>query len=423
MTRLLIFTNEYPFDGGDSVFVEKEIKALASTFESVVVFSANRDPNLRMLPLPKGVVFGGNLFGRAKGDLRRLFRPKALAAAGRAAWGEVRSGRVRHPRELIRAVVLGLSRAGRPQVRRALEDGDCVAYGFWAMGGGLAVPWLEGVRARVVRVHRYDLYEEASLSGYLPIRPFLYSRADLILAISHDAERYLAKEYRRLELADKTVLSRLGVWGPETLVRTPPTNEFTIVSCSAVSEVKRVSLILSAVRHLAGRSGARPVRWVHFGDGPLMSDLVEAASEPTAGLTVELRGRTANTDIIGFYRTHRVDLFVNASSSEGVPVSIMEAIAHDIPVVATDVGGTSEIVGAEHRTGELVPASISSERLADAIHQTVNADESRYHPRALWESEYDARRTGAHAARLIHALADASGIGTIRLDHERDSNT
>ena len=39
-----------------------------------------------------------------------------------------------------------------------------------------------------------------------------------------------------------------------------------------------------------------------------------------------------------------IDLFINTSSSEGVPVSIMEALSVGIPIIATDVGGTKEIV-------------------------------------------------------------------------------
>ena len=47
------------------------------------------------------------------------------------------------------------------------------------------------------------------------------------------------------------------------------------------------------------------------------------------------------------------DLFVNMSLSEGIPVSIMEAISFGIPIIATNVGGNAEIVNDE--TGVLIP--------------------------------------------------------------------
>ncbi|QYM65549.1 hypothetical protein [Microbacterium sp. Se5.02b] len=47
----------------------------------------------------------------------------------------------------------------------------------------------------MVRVHRYDLYEERAIGGYLPFRPFFFARTDRVLAISDDAVRYLEGRY------------------------------------------------------------------------------------------------------------------------------------------------------------------------------------------------------------------------------------
>lgn len=62
---------------------------------------------------------------------------------------------------------------------------------------------------------------------------------------------------------------------------------------------------------------------------------------------------------------HAADLFLLTSISEGIPVTIIEAMAAGLAVVATDVGGVGEIVQAG-RTGLLAPPQNDSE-LADAI--------------------------------------------------------
>jgi len=69
--------------------------------------------------------------------------------------------------------------------------------------------------------------------------------------------------------------------------------------------------------------------------------------------------------VMEFYKTNPIDLFINVSSSEGIPVSIMEAQAFGVPVMATDVGGTAEIVNNEN--GILLPANPSVEAIADEI--------------------------------------------------------
>lgn len=404
MTRLLLFTNDYPYRTGDAVFVEKEIDALAESFDDVVVFCHARDTSVGLMDMPEGVRLGGNLFEPAPEDApRRLLEwgPAGLFLA--ATWSELLSGRLlRHPVLFAMGAKVGLTQAHRVAVREAIEgDEDVVAYGFWAMGGGLALPWLRGVRARVVRAHGYDLYEERAASGYLPVRPFLFRRADRVLTISEDGAKYIARRHQQAR--GRIAVSRLGVFGPERAPALAPGDRVTVVSCSAVSDIKRVGLILEAVQELARMLPARQVRWVHFGDGPLMSSLRDSAADLPEDVTAELRGHVSNAEVLDLYRQERVDLFVNASTTEGVPVSIMEAIAHGIPVVATAVGGTPEIVGRQLRTGELVAPDAGAHEIAAAMREVLEAPDGAFAPRELWEREYDARVTGTRAAALVRS--------------------
>lgn len=408
MTRLLLFTNDYPYATGDASFVTKEIGDLAARFDDVVVFCHARDTAVPVLQMPANVRLGGNLFERSESDsLFAPLHPRMLVKVLAAAAGELRSGRLRgHLRLFLMGARVGITQARRREVRAAIAgDSDVVAYAFWGMGGGLGLAWLTGVRGRAVRLHRYDLYEHLSPERYLPFRPYLFSQADLVLAISQDAVTYLAETYRRRALNAKTVLSRLGVPGPARLSRPPAGGERLVVTCSAVSEIKRVGLTLAALRSLPGLSEDAPVRWVHFGAGPLLDELRAAAAHEVPGLRIELRGQTPNSEVLAFYAAHRVDVFVNTSTSEGVPVSIMEAIAHGIPVVATAVGGTPEIVGRELGTGELVPADPAPPEVAAAIGRVLDAPETAYDPRGTWRRDYDVARTGRYAADLVRGLA------------------
>lgn len=66
------------------------------------------------------------------------------------------------------------------------------------------------------------------------------------------------------------------------------------------------------------------------------------------------------------------DGFVSSSAWEGMPLAIAEAMAMAKPVVATDVGGVSELVG---DTGSLVPAE-DSVSLAEAMFETMRKPEA-----------------------------------------------
>ena len=68
---------------------------------------------------------------------------------------------------------------------------------------------------------------------------------------------------------------------------------------------------------------------------------------------------------MNYYLTTPVDMLVNASEFEGLPVSMMEALSYNIPIIGTDVGGVNEIVTED--TGLLLNEYPSVEQLGKAI--------------------------------------------------------
>src|SRR4029453_11595231 len=101
---------------------------------------------------------------------------------------------------------------------------------------------------------------------------------------------------------------------------------------------------------LAAAAQIPDATFVLAGDGPLRSELeVRARELGIAGRCLFLGERADVPDLLA-----AADLFVLPSLFEGLPVSILEAMAAGRPVVATAIGGTDEVVTTE-QTGLLVP--------------------------------------------------------------------
>jgi glycosyltransferase involved in cell wall biosynthesis len=112
---------------------------------------------------------------------------------------------------------------------------------------------------------------------------------------------------------------------------------------------------------------------VLFGDGPLRGDLQKR---------IENRGLTGRFLLAGFRNDLDalfpcLDVFVQSSHTEGLPNVVLEALAARVPVVATAVGGTPEIVH-DGRTGYLV-APHEPPSLARRIGHLLADDELRKH--------------------------------------------
>lgn len=134
---------------------------------------------------------------------------------------------------------------------------------------------------------------------------------------------------------------------------------FVIATAGRLVPVKDHSTLLSAVATLRTR-GTQAVLLL-AGDGPLRSALEGEAS--ALGLREQIRFLGYRRDVETVFAA--ADVFVLSSRSEGLSNTIQEAMAARLPVVATRVGGTEELVQ-DGITGMLVPPA-APEVLAEAL--------------------------------------------------------
>ena len=122
-----------------------------------------------------------------------------------------------------------------------------------------------------------------------------------------------------------------------------------LLCVARLAPAKNHALLLQTVARL--RESGRDVSLTLVGDGPLRGRLEELARE--LGISERVRFAGRRTDTPAFYRD--CDLFVLLSDYEGMPMSIIEAMASGLPVVATRAGGVAELV-ADGVNGALVEA-------------------------------------------------------------------
>ncbi len=143
-----------------------------------------------------------------------------------------------------------------------------------------------------------------------------------------------------------------------------PADHVVIGSVGRLVEVKQYPLLITALAGLVRQQ--IPVSGVLIGDGPLRSAL--QAQAQALGITdrVHFLGRRDNVpDLLPL-----LDIFTLCSRSEGMSNTILEAMAFGLPVVATAVGGTPEMVR-HGETGYLVPSQ-DAQRLEAALRQLLS---------------------------------------------------
>ena len=161
--------------------------------------------------------------------------------------------------------------------------------------------------------------------------------------------------------------------------------------------VKNPRLLVEAWAAARARRADRDLRLVMIGTGPLEQEVRELARSLGVEGALVIAGRQAPASVGAYFRACRA--LVMASWNEGVPNVILEAFASGVPVVATDVGGISEVVNAPH-LGRLVPAGDRA-ALADAI-------------AGILETPADARRIAEHGAGFSWASTARRYLGLLQ---------
>lgn len=376
MANLFLFTATYPYSNRET-FLESEIVYLSKEFDTIYIAPWSTE-NAPARNAPDNVVVTTDEVTSRKIKVIRCFRhPKIiwlflkdfinkrvfLDTVKFKEWAfelYVCANMFEHP-----GLKLACQKAGK---------GD-IAYSYWGKVGIYSMLFLPKDVKKVSRFHGdWDLWEE-KYNSYVPIRQKLLSKLDAVHFISEKGQEFMSKKYKM----PANFVSRLGTFDKGVSQKSQD-DVLRVVSCSSITTVKRVDLIMESICSIKSRK----IIWTHIGGGSMLEDLKEkAAKSLDQNIEIRLLGAKTNAEVLQYYCDNPVDVFVNLSSVEGIPVSIMEAISFDIPVVATDVGGTSEIVNDE--TGILVSPNPSAEEVANAI---LSINKKQISPRKFWEKYY-----------------------------------
>lgn len=393
---LILFSSSYPFGEGET-FLANEMPYLVEAFDQIFIIS-NDTESEQIHPLPPGARCLRLGYALSAGERR-------LALTGLAqprVWREIREARRRSGIQLSRRVLATILASWFKaqkfaqlirQIAQQNSGGKVFGYAFWADDMALAVAmarkrgWVEKAACRA---HGWDVYPGRSPAGFLPFRELLARHLDHYRFVSHDGLRVARQQLESVSYPSMGV-SRLGVPGmaQEPLGRPKP---FTVLSCSNLIPLKRVDRIPRALALLS-----EPTLWIHLGDGPERDRVEEACRSLPDHVEARLMGHLPHGEIPEVYRRLQPTVLLNLSAWEGLPVTMMEAMAAGVPVVGTDVGGVREIVRAGEN-GLLLSPDPTPEEVARALTTVSALSEEAYRTYAFqawdsWRREFDARVT------------------------------
>jgi glycosyltransferase involved in cell wall biosynthesis len=336
--NLHLFTDSFPYGIKSESFLETEILFLAKNFEKVYIYPSNKSSGLRNLPINVIVLDYLQDFDRAKKSTKLLLIFCNLFFVIKTLFTELREKRssIKNMSFLLKNFALQINKYRLLNKRKIFNKSD-LYYDYWLINAGLALCLAKNrkvIEKYICRAHGYDLYDSRWPKQAVPFKYTISKYVDKIYLISKEGRRHIPEKFRL-----KSEIAKLGVKAGDKEGQVNKTDQKTIVSCSNVIEIKRVELIAEFLKEVKAN-----IIWYHFGNGILFEELKIKCNELPENITVKLLGEIPNSEILNFYKKKQVDLFISTSSTEGIPVSMMEAISYGIQLTAYPVGGIPEIL-------------------------------------------------------------------------------
>lgn len=362
---LFLFTDVYPYDLREA-YVGHEIWDYYRQFKRIVLIPINveDDSTMRQIPencevlnLHKETHFSFLLLISSLGTICNALIYELIKTKHKALYLKNISKAIK---TIYNAIVY--AKALQKVITIQHKNEEIIFYSYWFFHWALVCSVAK--RKRIIkeyysRAHLTDLYE---LNTKINYTNFKLANVKTLYAISEHGKNYYRNNYP--EFIDKVKVAYLGTPQVNTITNKIKHDEFLIVSCSSINAAKRVDEIYKVVTQLNF-----PAKWIHFGwgGGHELKKIQELVKQKPDFIEIELKGIIPNSELLKFYSENQIDVFINLSSKEGLPVSIMEIQSFGIPVIATDVYATKEAV--VKGTGMLVEEKATVSEIVGAVNE------------------------------------------------------
>jgi colanic acid/amylovoran biosynthesis glycosyltransferase len=334
--KIAYITTQFPCGPGES-FLQSEVRGLAELSGEVVVIPTlpvSRAQVYRNLgaPVIHLGAFEAGTFWLAAGEFARAPR-KVLAqfltlVRGKYRFSTKRKNIAIFPKAL--AVAATIRREGVEHIHASwLSTPATVAHVASELTG---VPWS-------VSAHRYDIFQDNLLPAKVASAQFVrvISARNRTLVVERAGSRHDAR----------CRVVHLGVPVPSQVRRPEQRGVVTILCAARLLPVKGHEYLIRALAIVRARGIS--FRCDLAGDGPLRASVQLMIAQADLREYVQLRGHVEHDRLVAELESGKYDIAVLASTEsgiefEGIPVSLMEAMAAGVPCVATQTGSISELI-------------------------------------------------------------------------------
>ena len=245
---------------------------------------------------------------------------------------------------------------------------------------GQAAAWLARVPYRIHGEHGWDAFDIGGTNvRYQQLRKLFKPLVNRYVGLSKESITYLVEKIKVKRERITHICNGVDVtkFAPKNVAVDLPAGfgddtHITFGTVGRLAEVKNQTFLVSAFCQLWRKYPElhAKLRLMIVGDGVLLPKLQEIVSAANAESGVWFLGQRSDISEL----MNVMDIFVLPSLAEGIPNTMLEAMASGLPVIATKVGGNTDLILPEHADSHIVEVN-NIEQLVNAMEHYIDSRE------------------------------------------------
>lgn len=163
---------------------------------------------------------------------------------------------------------------------------------------------------------------------------FLINKPEALISVSKDDILEINKVFKIKRKKNNYYLP--NVVDSNKFIKLKNINRKYIGFIGRLTKIKGIDLFLKLVEEV--NKGDKNQDFLIIGEGPYISDVQDAVKK----YPIKFIKSVAHDEMVNYY--NQCSIFIQTSRAEGLPTCILEALSCEVPVVASDVGGTNEVI-------------------------------------------------------------------------------
>ncbi len=338
--KLILFTNTYPYGKKENNFIKYEIKELSKLFKEIEIINHKSTSKNSILGKKLNEIRTNQSFSRQINiyNITKTFFFKTIFQ--KIFWKELYI--IKFQGSFIKKLKMCILEITYALIlfeflkNSKINYKDTILYSFWSNFTLIAFSMIKEIHPNAKFVARSlgsDLngFIYNKNDDYVPYKKIKFSSLNKLVLLGKYQKNFLKNSIIK---SKNILISPLGVYKQKFVKRKIEKDVIIFLSCGNFIEAKNNILMIDFLRRFSKKT-TKKIHFIIIGEGELKNKIFEQLNKNKKNFIYSYYKHVDN--FVEFIKLKKVNFFLNFSSQEGMPFTVMETMSVGIPTISSDI--------------------------------------------------------------------------------------